>query len=268
MIARIKVLPHRVNRAIFPNAITVLAILLGYLALVSIFRGHYIQAAWLILLAALFDFLDGRVARLIKATSEFGVQFDSLADVVNYGVAPALLYYFLFFDGWGIYGLILSFLPVVCSAARLARFNVQADNINRRTDIFEGLPTTMAAVLLCGYVIFVGDVTTDFGPPGVSALFIFTVAILMVSKVQYEKGNILSPRAIIKYQRFIIGSVIVLTLVLFPTIAVFTWGLLYVLSGLLTSASRNTRKAALIAARKARSQKSRIQESRARKSRL
>jgi len=228
----------RFSRILIPNIVTAIAIFAGYLAILMAFQGQYIASASFILLACLLDMVDGRVARMFKATSEFGVQFDSLADMVNYGVAPALIFYFLYFKDWNWIGIALSFLPICCAAIRLARFNEEADP-NVAITHFVGLPTTIAALVLAGFVIFAHD---NHIPPETAerqaALLLGITGLLMISTVQYEKSNILSLRYIRKTRRVITGTIIVFSLVFFPTVAFFAWGLLYILYGLARSGIR------------------------------
>ncbi len=221
-------------RSALPSAITVFAILAGYVSILESFHGNYLAAAGLILLAAVLDMLDGRVARAMNTTSDFGVEFDSLADVVNYGVAPAVLFYQLYFHTWGIIGTILSFLPICCAAIRLARFNIAADP-DIPTKYFIGLPTTIAAVVMAGYVIFIHTMPHSNAAAHAAIVTIFT-AFLMVSEVQYEKSNILSLRYIRKTRRIITGTLILVSMALFPGIAFFAWGLLYIMYGAARSA--------------------------------
>lgn len=222
-------------RVVLPSAITGSAILAGYISILETFQGEYVIAAGFIILACLLDMLDGGVARIMKATSEFGEQFDSLADMVNYGVAPALMFYFLYFQEWGFVGTILSFLPVCCAGVRLARFNVAADP-DIPIKYFIGLPTTIAALVLAGFVIFTSEINLDASY--YAAFLVVTTALLMVSSIHYEKGNILSLRYILKTRRILTGLLIVVSLIMFPTIAFFVWGLLYILYGLIRSIVR------------------------------
>ncbi len=228
----------RFSRVLIPNTVTAIAIFAGYVAILMAFQGQYIAAAGFILLACVLDMIDGRLARLFKATSEFGVQFDSLADMVNYGVAPALIFYFLYFKEWNWIGIAISFLPVCCAAIRLARFNEAADPKITITH-FVGLPTTIAALVLAGFVIFAHEnhIPVETAQRQ-AALLIGVTALLMVSTVQYEKSNILSLRYIRKTRRVVTGSIIVFSLLLFPTVAFFAWGLLYILYGLARSGIR------------------------------
>ncbi|RMG69865.1 MAG: CDP-diacylglycerol--serine O-phosphatidyltransferase, partial [Chloroflexi bacterium] len=187
--------PTQTIRLILPNAITGSAILAGYISILETFHGEYVIAAGFIIIACILDMLDGGVARIMKASTEFGEQFDSLADMVNYGVAPALMFYFLYFQEWGFIGAVLSFLPVCCAGIRLARFNVAADP-DIPTKYFVGLPTTIAALVLAGFVIFVNQYPYDATLQ--AAFLTIMTAFLMVSNIHYEKGNILSIRYILK----------------------------------------------------------------------
>jgi len=222
------------TRILIPNSVTALAILFGYLAVIETFQGHYQQAALLILVACLLDMLDGRLARMMRASSEFGVQFDSLADVLNYGFAPALLFYFAYFQAQGPLGIAISFLLLCAAAVRLARYNSTASP-DTPTTAFVGLPTAMSAVVMAGYVIFATELGLEnaFWPPAVLAVL---MAFLMVSQVTYEKKNVLSLRYIRKTRRFLTGLLILASLLALPRLAFFIWGLLYILYGLLRSA--------------------------------
>jgi CDP-diacylglycerol---serine O-phosphatidyltransferase len=215
-------------KPLIPGAITAAAIFAGYVAIVQTFQGDYLSAAWFILIACFLDMFDGRVARMINASSDFGVQFDSLADVVNYGLAPALLFYLMYFQEWGYIGMALGFLPLCCAAVRLARFNVQAEE-TPRPSCFDGLPTTMAACLLAGFVIFVSEFSSVPHVSSAAALLVVMVALLMVSNVPYQKIKIVSPHQLIP------GTIVLLTFLLFPRAAFFLWGLLYVVYGLVRS---------------------------------
>ena len=230
-------LPIRLMRVIVPNSITIGAILAGYVSILEAFHGQYATAAGFIVAACVLDMFDGRVARAMNATSEFGVEFDSLADLVNYGVAPALLFYFLYFETWGLAGTILSFLPICCAAIRLARFNVTADP-DIPTRYFIGLPTTIAALVLAGFVIFTNSLPNPHDASQGAAVLMVTTALLMVSNIQYEKSNILSLRYIRKTRRIITAFVIITSMILAPETAFFVWGLLYITYGFTRSAVR------------------------------
>lgn len=224
----------RFNRRMIPSTITLAAVFAGYLSILASVSGHYKESAALILVAALLDMIDGGVARMINATSDFGVQIDSLADVVNYGLAPALLFYALYFEQLGALGVAVSFLPVACAAIRLARYNVSADP-DIPSAYFEGLPTTMAAFVMAGWVIFAGTYQ-EFGTPLQAVLVTVILSLLMVSTVHYDKANIFSVRYIRKTRRLLTMIAIAVSIGISPPLALFLWGWLYITYGLTRSA--------------------------------
>ena len=126
---------------ILPNLFTTGNLFCGFWAIISVFQEKYFYAAIAILLAAVFDVLDGKVARLSGATSKFGVQYDSLADLVSFGVAPALLAFSWALRPYGRFGWLAAFLFVVCGALRLARFNVQT--ASGRRNISKAFPSLL-----------------------------------------------------------------------------------------------------------------------------
>jgi CDP-diacylglycerol--serine O-phosphatidyltransferase len=182
----------RLRKALFvlPNLFTVSSIFCGFYActLVSAGESHpdrYYQAALSILFAIFFDAFDGRVARLTKTQSEFGMQLDSLADVISFGVAPALLLYKWALQPLGFWGLLLAFLFTACGALRLARFNVLTNRHKGAAAFFIGLPIPLAAGTVISLVIANGR----HGSP-MPALPMAAVALglsyLMVSNVRYR----------------------------------------------------------------------------------
>ena len=166
-----------------PALFTVGNVFCGYLSMDAAVRGRFDYAAMLIFAAAILDGLDGRVARWAGATSAFGEQLDSLADVVSFGVAPAFLVYRWGLIDFGRAGLLVSFLFVVCGACRLARFNVQLHVVDKR--YFVGLPIPSAAGALCGLIW----VLSDSPAYEIKAGFLAVTAILswlMVSTFRYR----------------------------------------------------------------------------------
>lgn len=168
---------------VLPALFTVGNVFCGYLSMDAAVRGRFDYAAMLIFAAAILDGLDGRVARWAGATSAFGEQLDSLADVVSFGVAPAFLVYRWGLIDFGRAGLLVSFLFVVCGACRLARFNVQIHVVDKR--YFVGLPIPSAAGALCGLIW----VLNDSPAYEVKAAFLAVTAVLswlMVSTFRYR----------------------------------------------------------------------------------
>jgi CDP-diacylglycerol---serine O-phosphatidyltransferase len=168
---------------LLPSLLTTGNLFCGFFALVLASDQRYTESALAIFVAMIMDILDGRVARLIKATSQFGVEFDSLADIVSFCVAPAFL----------IYSFALSEMPraawfgaalfVICGGLRLARFNVQTGTVDRR--LFVGLPTPAAAAVLASTVVLLHDTELSRWMLTVIAIGTYLVALLMVSTFRY-----------------------------------------------------------------------------------
>ncbi|MCL5270862.1 MAG: CDP-diacylglycerol--serine O-phosphatidyltransferase [bacterium] len=172
---------------ILPNLFTAASLLAGMLAIFEVFGGDPKQACWLIAIAAILDVFDGAIARLTRTASAFGMNFDSLADLVAFGVAPALLTYdFLSETSPGIATGVCG-LYAICGALRLARFNVQAMREERKT--FLGLPIPGAALAVMALAwIFANErtITTWIPYRAIAPPFIVVIAYLMVSKVPYK----------------------------------------------------------------------------------
>ncbi len=167
---------------ILPNLFTAASIFTGIVSLTQAAQGHFQGAAWLIFLSLIFDGLDGRIARLTHTCSRFGLEFDSLADIVAFGVAPALLLYFQLGKDYGRFGILVSALFVVFGAIRLARFNV-TDSCSE-PGVFIGLPIPTAAVFIAGWSLLLSSHHLE--RYGIVLLVItLLVAFLMVSNIRY-----------------------------------------------------------------------------------
>lgn len=167
---------------ILPNLFTASSIFVGVISIVKASQGNFVDASWLILLALVFDGLDGRVARMTNTTSQFGVEFDSLADIISFGIAPAMLLYFFVGHEFGRFGILVSALYVIFGAIRLARFNISTAKID--PNIFIGLPIPTAAVFVSMWVLLFNKYTLqDYS---IILLFLaLSVAVLMVSNFRY-----------------------------------------------------------------------------------
>ncbi len=173
---------HR-HLSILPNACTSMNLFCGYLSIVMTSQGEFLLASWLILIANIFDILDGRLARLTSVTSRFGAELDSLADLVSFGVAPAFLIYTRYLDQNRISGLIISGIFMLCGALRLARFNITPPS---RQDVFEGLPIPAGAGILATMTIFELQFLSFLKIPGYFIpVVVLVTSFLMVSKVEY-----------------------------------------------------------------------------------
>lgn len=177
---------HRFRRGtyILPACFTIANLFCGFFSLVEVSRGRFDRAAILIVAAAILDGLDGRIARLTNTTSEFGLEFDSMADIVSFGVAPAFLAYRWALLPLGRLGWLTAFLFVICAATRLARFNIQHGSVDRRW--FIGLPSPPAAVSIASIAFAFPEIPTERWISGGLALTMAAVALLMVSRVRYR----------------------------------------------------------------------------------
>jgi len=177
---------ERLSRGLFvlPTLFTVGNLFCGYLSLWSSINGTFERSAWLIIIAAVLDMLDGRIARLTNSASEFGEEYDSLADLVSFGVAPAILVY-----SWGLadfhrLGLAVSFFFVVCGSMRLARFNIQTKIADKR--YFVGLPIPAAAGTICTLVLATPDPLVDRVWMTAALVATFLLSYLMISTIRYR----------------------------------------------------------------------------------
>ena len=178
-------------RMLVPNLITALAICAGLTAIPLSSEGHMALAVYAIVFAAALDGIDGRVARLIKGQSKFGAELDSLADFVNFGVAPGLMLYFWQLRELGNVGWTAAMIYAICGGLRLARFNATMDDPNKpafAANYFTGVPAPAGAitVLLPLYLAFV-----DLGrwPPSVTAAYTVLIGVLMVSRLPVFSGK-------------------------------------------------------------------------------
>jgi len=176
---------RRFRRGIYllPTLFTVGNIFCGYWSLIHTYRGALELGAVLIIVAAVLDGLDGRIARLTGSTSDFGVEFDSLADMVSFGIAPALLTYHWALEPLGRTGWLVAFLFVVCAAMRLARFNLQVGTADRR--FFAGLPTPSAAGVLACVVFAAPDPLETRWLAMLVTAVVCILGLLMVSRLRY-----------------------------------------------------------------------------------
>lgn len=169
---------------LLPNLFTTAALFSGFYAIMSAIQGSFEFAALAILAAMVFDGLDGRVARMTNTTSEFGVQYDSLSDMVSFGVAPALVIYLWALVDLGKFGVGVAFVYVAGAALRLARFNTQVGEVDKR--YFIGLASPAAAAVVAGMVWAGFDVSMAGRPSIVAGIITALMGLLMVSNVKYS----------------------------------------------------------------------------------
>jgi CDP-diacylglycerol---serine O-phosphatidyltransferase len=216
---------------LLPNLITSAGLFCGIYSLVQTMQGSYFNAALAILAAQIFDSLDGRVARMTNSTSRFGIEYDSLCDLVSFGVAPGLLIYKWALMPWGVLGWSAVGLYVICSAIRLARFNLLVGRID--PGFFLGLPVPGSAAMLASVVLMYRYVGRSGLPAKHVSLLLLTyaLALLMVSTVRYTSFKHLKLHGRQPLSRFVIAVLLLsFALAAYPAF-IFTGISLYVLSG-------------------------------------
>lgn len=200
-----------------PSFFTLMNLFSGFLAVTQIYEGRFDYACWLIILAAFFDVLDGMMARLTKGDSLFGVELDSLSDVVSFGLAPSFLVYAFGLKEFGVLGLIVSALPVICGAVRLARFNVSFDGEKR--DYFVGLPIPGMAAAIVALILNFNDARlyNELSPSNLSLLLpiVFVLSGLMVSNIRFDAIPKPTPRYIRNHPKKAVAYFIGLLLIIF-----------------------------------------------------
>ncbi len=214
---------------ILPSILTTGNLFCGFFALISAIEGHYTRAAIMVLMAMIFDILDGRVARLTGTTSRFGLEYDSLCDLVSFGVAPAILVFTFALKPYGRYGWLAAFIYVATTALRLARFNVQS--LSDRA-FFSGLPSPAAAGIMASMVLFIRWLGLEPPVKHVTILIlVYIVSYLMVSGIPYFSFKKLQFAERHPFYS-LVGFVLLLTVVAAePPLTLFVLFSLYALSG-------------------------------------
>ncbi len=215
---------------ILPNLFTTGNLFCGFWSIISVFQEKYFFAAVAILLASVFDVLDGKVARLSGATSKFGVQYDSLADLVSFGVAPAVLAFSWALRPYGRFGWLAAFIFVVCGALRLARFNVMS--ATGETKYFKGLPIPAAASMIAlTILLYLRLVETGWIKDIVILVMIYILAFLMVSSIRYLSLKELDLARKKPFGTFMFVVLSIIVIIMEPVIVLSAFVLLYVFSG-------------------------------------
>jgi CDP-diacylglycerol---serine O-phosphatidyltransferase len=223
----------RISRSIIPNFFTVLNVFFGFVSMLLSVQGHFRIAAMYIFFSAVCDTLDGLMARLTRSESEFGVELDSLADVVSFGVAPSFLFYQLFLRGYGPLGTTIAACQLVFGAIRLARFNVQLVGFSK--DYFVGLPIPFSALTLVSSLFCVPP-ERIVSEPLLQYFLIGSIVgcgLLMVSTIRYPVLPKPSPRLIRSHPFLSIGALAAVVLIaatsgkaLFPVLlAIIVFGI-------------------------------------------
>ena len=230
---KFKLVSSKKTRYLLPNILTLGGVCLGISSIKFSIDGNYSLAVIFILLAAILDALDGRIARLIKGTSEFGKELDSLTDFVSFGIAPVFILYFWELNNYGKLGWAITLIYSVCCVLRLARFNLTKINEKQlwKSNYFEGVPSPAGGILILMPLIFeLSDLNLNFNIKNLTPYFTILIAVLLVSKIptlSLKKISI-SPKA----TAFILLGIGIIFISLldytFETLLVF--GLVYLIS--------------------------------------
>ena len=217
---------------LLPTSLTLCSMFFGFYSILASLKGNYVHAAWAIMFATIFDGLDGWVARLTHTTTKFGIELDSLSDLVAFGVAPAVMLY-----KWGLFlfgriGWAAAFLFMVCGALRLARYNIQMGSTESKA--FTGMPIPGAAAVVATLVIFYHEMW-ELTPDKNYFILLLTVflSVLMVSTLRFHGAKELN---LGKRKPFsiLVGIVIVFAfIVVHPQIALFLFAMLYLIGGII-----------------------------------
>ncbi|MBC7741884.1 MAG: CDP-diacylglycerol--serine O-phosphatidyltransferase [Bdellovibrionaceae bacterium] len=216
---------------ILPNMMTTANLFCGFYSLIFSIQGEYKAAAIAVVVAAIFDLLDGRLARLTHATSKFGAEYDSLCDLVSFGVAPAMLMYLWALQPLGRVGMAASFLFATCGALRLARFNVQIGIVEK--NYFQGLPIPMAAGIVASSFMAFNDLGWDPDEWRGWLLFSMVVllAIVMVSNFRYRSFKDLDLKERLPFKYLILGVGLIFIVAIHPEVMLFVMFLTYATLG-------------------------------------
>ncbi|MGO1376933.1 MAG: CDP-diacylglycerol--serine O-phosphatidyltransferase [Psychrobacter sp.] len=228
-----------VSRGVYlaPNLITTLSLLSGFYSILASTQGEFYKASLAIFLSAILDGADGRVARMLNAQSPFGEQYDSLADMLAFGVAPAILIYSFALEPLGRIGIGCAFVFTACGAFRLARFNVQIGEVDKK--YFVGLASPLAAILVTSAVMVAVDHNEWIGQYDTAVMLLFAswvviCGLLMVSNVKYYSFKEFDKKKV-PFVVLIIG-VLIMSIVLYDIpVGILAIGIIYALSGIVTT---------------------------------
>ncbi len=227
---------RRLQRGIYvlPNLLTSANLFCGFFAIVAATQGQYLKGAIAIMIAAIFDGLDGKIARVTRTVSRFGLEYDSLSDAISFGVAPGILVYLWALQPFGRLGWLAALLFVACGTLRLARFNTQVHVV--RSDYFNGLPIPAAAFMIATTVLLL----YRFGGTGTTKhvtilIMIYVLSFLMVSTIKYYSFKQMELFKKMKFNMLVVVVLLFIVIAAEPSIALFLMILCYVISGPFTT---------------------------------
>jgi CDP-diacylglycerol--serine O-phosphatidyltransferase len=222
---------------VLPNLFTSASLFGGFYAIIASIQGRYEAAAIAIVISCVFDGLDGRIARITRTTSLFGKEYDSLSDLVAFGVAPGILAFQWGLHAFGRLGWLAAFMYVICGALRLARFNVQKNTLD--VNCFKGLPIPSAACFIASVILLTSALSgIEKYKSMLIIVMIYTLSFLMVSSVDYLNFKKFDIRNQKPFNVLVSIILIFLVIAYRPKIMLFVIMLLYVLSGPVVSLYR------------------------------
>ena len=215
---------------ILPNLFTSASLFGGFYSIIATIQSRYEAAAIAIIIAAIFDGLDGRIARFTKTTSHFGTEYDSLSDLVSFGVAPAILAFLWALAPFGRLGWLAAFMYVICGALRLARFNVEKSGL--KSSYFKGLPIPAAACFIASLILFSSTINVFSERRDIVIIvMIYILSFLMVSSLNYMNFKEFNIRNQKPFNVFVAVILIFIVIAYKPKVLLFLILLLYILSG-------------------------------------
>jgi len=223
---------NKARKGIFvlPNLFTTFNMFFGFFSIVSALDKNFTNAAIFILIAAVFDLLDGKIARATNTTSKFGIEYDSLADLVSFGMAPGLLMYLWALRPLGRIGWLAAFLFLVCGALRLARFNTHTGTVS--SDYFTGLPIPAAAGMNATTVLFCNKIgMMNAVNPVVVMILLYMLSFLMVSTIKFNSYKHAELFNRMNFNVLVAAILVLMLIAAQPSITLFALGALYVISG-------------------------------------
>jgi len=217
---------------VLPNTLTLCSMLLGFYSILSSLQGNYEHAAGAILFATIFDGLDGWVARLTNSTTKFGIELDSLSDLVSFGVAPAVMMYKWALAPFGRIGWAAAFWFMACGALRLARYNVQMGSTESKS--FTGMPIPGAAGIVASLVLFYHEVSdVALGKNIFILVLTILLAFLMVSTLRYHGAKEINFKQRKPFWILVAFVLVVAIVIIHPQISLFIFAMIYLIGGII-----------------------------------
>ncbi len=214
---------------LLPNLITTAALFAGFYAIIAGMKGDFAQAGMAVIVAQFLDGFDGRVARMTNTTSAFGVQYDSLSDMVSFGLAPSLVIFSWGLEPLGKAGWAAAFVFASCAALRLARFNTQVDSVDKK--YFVGLASPPAAAVLATLVWTWSDVTPSTEVSILIAFLTMALGLLMVSNIRYTSFKDLNLRGRVPFVVMLAALLVFVVIVIEPSTVLLLMACTYCASG-------------------------------------